>query len=458
MYDEKQMTEERTTSEFATTHLRTILAGCGIALSALLLAGCGDPPAQAKQGSGRPPETVAVQVQAAQARPVVRTVDVTGTLWGDQDITISAKVAGRIKEIYKDVGDRIAAGEALAQVDKTDYELEKRQKESAMQELLSRLGVDKMPGDDFDASNVPTVRRAFLQAANAEARYNRGKKLHEAVPPLISDQDFADLQTAWDVAKSGYDVELLTARGTVTEARSRQAETDIASQRLADTTVRAPVVAAPTTTTTTLSKSKSTLATTNPANTSFGVATRSVSVGEYVQIGAPLYRVIADDPIKLRASVPERFAGSIKVGQAVSLQVDAYRDQPFTGTLTRINPQIDPANRTFGVEAVFANGERKLLPGAFARASVATTVHDGVVFVPTAAVQTFAGASKVFGVDGGKAREFGVTTGKTVDGWVEIASGMDKPLDVVIRGAGRLADNVPVTIEQGGATTTRPAE
>jgi multidrug efflux pump subunit AcrA (membrane-fusion protein) len=428
----------------ATTSIATTL----LALLALLI-GCEDRSASAKPGGERAPEPIAVRVQPAQARSVVRTVDVTGTLWGDQDITISAKVPGRIQEIYKDVGDRVAAGESLAQIDKTDYELEQRQKQSAMQELLARLGVDKMPGEDFNASNVPTVRRAFLQAANAEARYNRGKKLHEQAPPLISDQDFADLKTTWDVAMSGYDVELLTARAIVVEARSRQAETDIAAQRLADTTVRAPVVAAPTV--------AAMPATTNPANTSFGVASRMVSVGEYVQVGAPLYRVVADDPIKLRASVPERFAGAIKTGQTVMLRVEAYSGQTFTGTLTRINPQIDPANRTFGVEAVFANPDRKLQPGAFARAEIATTVQEGVVFVPTGAVQTFAGASKVFGVVEGKAKEFPVTTGKTEIGFVEIVSGMDKPMDVVIHGAGRLANDVPVTIEPGG-TATKPAK
>jgi len=301
------------------------------------------------------------------------------------------------------------------------------------------LGIDRMPSDDFNASNVPTVRRANLQAANSEARYNRGKKLHEQNPPLISDQDFADLQTTWDVAKSGYDVELLTVRATVSEAQSRQTEVEIANQRVEDTTVRAPVVISP--------APAAGPTTTNPAGTSFGVAKRMVSVGEYVQIGAPLYRVVADDPIKLRASVPERFASAIKVGQAVTLRVEAYASDWFSGTLTRINPQVDPASRTFAIEAVFANSDRKLRPGAFARAYIATEVDEGVVFVPRAAVQTFAGASKVFGVEAGKAIEFAVQTGRTEDGWVEIARGMERPIDVVIEGAGRLANDMPVTIK-----------
>src|SRR5436190_292591 len=79
----------------------------------------------------------------------------------------------------------------------------------AMEETLAKLGLKELPSKDFDVTKVPTVVKARLQAENADARYNRGKKLFEAQPPLMSEQDFADLETALRVARSTYDVELL---------------------------------------------------------------------------------------------------------------------------------------------------------------------------------------------------------------------------------------------------------
>src|SRR5204863_6415050 len=137
--------------------------------------------------------------------PLQRYVEVVGTLWGDEDATISNKVPGKVIAIYADIGDRVASGEPLAQLLKADYELDRNQKQSALQESLAKLGLRELPTGDLDVNAIPAVRRAKLQADNAESRYNRGKQLHDETPPLLSDQDFADLRLAWEVAKSGYD-------------------------------------------------------------------------------------------------------------------------------------------------------------------------------------------------------------------------------------------------------------
>jgi multidrug efflux pump subunit AcrA (membrane-fusion protein) len=421
-----------------TRRFAAISLACGIAIG-LLNGGCNKREVRADARPG--PQEVVVQLGKSQSRTVERSVDATGTLWGDQDVTISAKVPGRVVQIFKDVGDRVAPGEPLVQIEKTDYELEQRSKELAAHEGLAKLGLTKLPPNDFDPSQVPTVHTAQLTAANAEAKYNRGRQLHDQAQPLISDQDFADLKTSWEVAQSKFDVEMMNARALLTDARSRQVDFEIATQQLADTTLRAPVPAVP--------SAPNMPTTTNPAATSFGVAGRLVSIGEYVKEGTPLYRIVADDPVKLRAFIPERYSGQIKVGQKVSLRVEAYTT-PFTGTLSRINPQIDPTNRTFMIEAIFANPDRKLQPGAFARAQIATHVQNDVIFVPQKAVNTFAGASSIFAVADGKAREIAVETGATDDGFVEITKGLKEPLDLVVSGAGKLATGTPVKVESGG--------
>ena len=106
--------------------------------------------------------------------------------YDNRDTGRSTKVPGRITQISKDVGDRSEAGEMLAQIEKTDYELARTQKQMAVQSALAKLGLTEMPGTKFDLNKVPTVERARLQSANAEAKFNRGKQLFEQKPPLIS--------------------------------------------------------------------------------------------------------------------------------------------------------------------------------------------------------------------------------------------------------------------------------
>jgi RND family efflux transporter MFP subunit len=173
-----------------------------------------------------------------------------------------------------------------------------------------------------------------------------------------------------------------------------------------------------------------------------------VSVGEYVREGTALFRLIDDSPVKLRATVPERYAANVKLDQPVRVRIEAYRDE-FEGRITRINPQIDPANRTFQIEVLVPNEQRLLKPGAFAQASVQTRQDENVVFVPRNAVVTFAGVDKVFTVDDqGKAVEHQVQLGPARGELVEVAKGLTGNEAVVIEGASRLATGVAVTVKE----------
>src|SRR3954465_899998 len=130
--------------------------------------------------------TVPVTLQAVRMMPVQRSVDVVGTLFGDEETVVSAKVPGRIIALFKDVGDTVAPGEPLVQLKQNDYQLAVAKAQLSLEESLAKLGLRELPPKDFDGTKVPTVVKAKLQAENAEARFNRGKKLFESKPPLMS--------------------------------------------------------------------------------------------------------------------------------------------------------------------------------------------------------------------------------------------------------------------------------
>src|SRR5688500_17906337 len=153
---------------------------CVCCLTLLGLGGCierEEANTNEKKPGARP--AVASRTVPVTTRPVQRTVEVVGTLYGDEETTISAKVAGRITAIHADVGDRLKPQQRVAEIETTDYDLMARQKELAYREVLAKLGLTELPAGEFDASKLPTVQKAKLQADNAQAKLNRGKQLHD---------------------------------------------------------------------------------------------------------------------------------------------------------------------------------------------------------------------------------------------------------------------------------------
>jgi RND family efflux transporter MFP subunit len=410
---------------------RKFAVAAGLALGLALIAGCKDGPAggtgagAGKSGGG---DRAAAQVQVAPVRvgSAWRTVEVTGTLFGEEEATIASKLSGRVESIDADVGDRAPSGTVLARIEARDYELGLAEAEAAKASSLARLGLKELPGPGFDLESLPTVRRARAEAANAAARLDRAKQLFEQTPPLISEQDFADIRTANDVARETAETELLTAQALIAESRAHETAVAMARQKLADTTIAAPAAAQ------------------GAAPVAYEVAGRTVSLGEYVTPGQAMFRLVAMDRIDFRANVAERFAGQVQRGQQVRVWVEAYAE-PFSGEVTRVSPQIDRDSRSFLIEVRIDNRDGRLKAGAFARGEVRLREEQGVTFVPASAIVTFAGVTRVFSVADGKAKEHRVRTGIRVDDQVEIIGGL--PVSgVVISGAAGLAEGVPVVI------------
>lgn len=379
---------------------------------------------------------VEVRVAPVMRRAVQRGIDVTGTLYGDDEAQIAAKTSGRVAAVPKDVGDHVAAGELLAQIDRTDYELERQQREAALREALAKLGLDQMPGADFDLATVPNVQRAGAEEHNAQAKFNRGKELHDNDPPLISDQDYADLQTALEVASRTVKTEMLVARTLLSQARSRAVDLAAAEQRLRDTEIRAPV---------------------RGDSEGYVVAQRLISTGEYVSEGKAVFALVDTDPIRFRAEVPERYAGEIHPGQAITIRVEAYAED-FVGKVARISPRVDPQSRMFLVESEIPNADGRLKPGGFARGRISTNMEEGVAFVPQSAVISFAGVKRIFSVENGKAVEHRIATGVQIDDSVEIVGGLPAGVMVVVEGVNKLAPGMAVNVAQTSPTAAARPE
>lgn len=175
---------------------------------------------------------------------------------------------------------------------------------------------------------------------------------------------------------------------------------------------------------------------------------RRVSEGAYVAAGTDIARLEKIDQLKVDFRVPEVFVGRLRPGQAVRVQLDAYGEQTFPGSVYALEPAVDEATRTVLVRARVANPQRKLRPGMFARVWAQLEVRENAVWVPEQAIVPRGQDAFVFRVVNGKAELVKVQTGVRKVGEVEIAKGITAGDLVVTEGVQRLGPGSAVNVMQ----------
>jgi RND family efflux transporter MFP subunit len=173
---------------------------------------------------------------------------------------------------------------------------------------------------------------------------------------------------------------------------------------------------------------------------------RLVSVGDYVIRGTKVASVMRTTPLRVELTVPGQYLSSIAAGRSVSLEVDAYPDKTFTGQVRYVSPAVRVDSRALVIEAVVPNESGELKPGLFATARIEQANRTPAVLVPASAIRTDAGVARVFLVSKeGTAEERIVTTGQTVDGQIELTSGIKAGDTVATSNVDRIADGVRIT-------------
>ncbi len=246
--------------------------------------------------------------------------------------------------------------------------------------------------------------KANLQLA--DMKFNRAKDLREK--SLISQQDYDD------------------SEAKLAEA---QAQFAVDKSRLDKTVIRAPF--------------------------SGILGVRNVSPGAYVRPGDDLVSLEETNPVKLEFRVPETYARSLRVGQKVSVGVDAYPDDKFTGSVYAIDPRVDTQTHSLLLRALVPNQKRALLPGMFARVELILATRSEALVVPEQAVVPMGNDLFVYRIVDGKAAQTRVQTGRRMQGKVEITSGLSKG-DSVITAGQKVRDGMAV--KTGGGAPEKDAK
>lgn len=277
-------------------------------------------------------------------------------------------------------------------------------------QLLARLNDDALK--DVVLSAKSGVRTAAEALAVAKRNADRAEKL--AAAGAVADRDLE--QARWSV---------MNAEAALADADARRAT---AEKQLGYTEIRSPIGGV--------------------------ISERQVNTGDNVSAGNPLFSVVDPTSLRLEAQVPVSSVGSLKVGTPVPFTIDGFADRQFEGTVTRINPAVDPATRQVRITVALPNRTGRLVAGLFAQGRVAVETREGLV-VPGSAIDRRGLRPAVTRIEGGVARRVEVAIGiedEAIDR-VEITSGIAVGDTVVIGGARGVA---PGTRIRPAATGERP--
>ncbi|MEO8574374.1 MAG: efflux RND transporter periplasmic adaptor subunit [Pyrinomonadaceae bacterium] len=327
---------------------------------------------------------IAITVAKTEARNVPAYIQATGSLNADETSDVAPKVAGKIANVSANVGQFVSQGAVIAKIDDSDARRELvgaqarvKQAVAGVRQAEARLGLE--PNGRFNASIIPEVRsagasyeQALAELKQAEANEKRYRELVETGD--VSMIAYENFRTARDTARARANAARQALEAQVNLARQNnqavksaeanveaaQTEVGTAQQALTDTVVRAPF--------------------------SGFVSARPVAVGEFVSTASIIATILRANPIKIQIQVAESDIPAVRIGRGVSVQVDAYPTRSFAGTVTAVNPAVDPASRSAIVEASIENPDNALRSGMFGTARITKDGGGTGVFVPKSAV------------------------------------------------------------------------
>jgi RND family efflux transporter MFP subunit len=352
-------------------------------------------------------------VEAAE-RPIARFIQATGTLMAEERADVAAETSGRVVAAPIERGTALGQGAELIQLSPAETDAQAREADANAAQIEARLGVTAEK--PFDVDSVPEVQNAKASYDLAQSEFARIRSLLDQ--RVVSQSEFDQRRTQVEATRQQYEAAKNGAAQQYQSLQAARARVSLARKALDDTIVRAPF--------------------------SGIVAERLVSVGDYVTRGMKVAVVVRINPLRAQLTVPEQFISAVAVGQPITFEVDAYSGRQFRGTIRYVSPTLQADQRALTVEAVVPNPGNELKPGLFATARIQQPKQTLAILVPVSAVQTAAGTSRVWVVNGDRVEERVVTIGQPLDTLVEVTSGLKAGERVATTNVAQLTDGMAV--------------
>lgn len=358
------------------------------------LFGTSDAAPRTAADSAPEPIPPAVTVADAALRTFRDQLFVSGTVVAREEALVGVQIDGlRISEILAEDGDRVAAGQVLARLDRSQLDALVAQNDAALARADATIAQARAQVEQTDAT-----------LAQVRADYERGRQLGLGV---LTQATLDQRQALAKATKAQLDGATSTLGVAIADKKSQEAQRRELEVRIARTEVRAPVAGI--------------------------VSRRSARVGALAMgSGEPLFRLIQDGALDLDAEAPDDALPRVTTGMPVEVTL-AAGEVAVTGTVRLVSREVDKATRLGRVRvALPASAQGRV--GAFASAVVQVAERDGVA-VPASAVARGERGRVVQVVRDGKVDVRRVETGLASRDLVELTDGVRAGEVVVARAA-----------------------
>lgn len=193
-----------------------------------------------------------------------------------------------------------------------------------------------------------------------------------------------------------------------------------------------------------------------PFNGKLGM--REINLGQYLGPGTTVTTLESIESDYIDFTLPQQHLDKLQVGMKVRVSEQVEGGKSFEGTVSAIDPSIDPRTRSIQVRATLPKGAEGLRPGMFLQVAVILPEQDDVVAIPMTAVVHASYGDSVFVVEnkpatqaGEKARKVArqkfVRLGEARGDFVSVLNGLEAGEEVVVSGGFKLRNDLPLVID-----------
>lgn len=338
-----------------------------------------------------PPRVSTVKPKRA---PGKSTLDLPANVQAVQETTVYSRANGYVRRWLVDIGDRVQAGQLMAEIDTPELDQELQQNRAMLGQRDAAVAQAKA---SLDLSN--TMLERYKQLAPSG---------------FASQQDLEQRQSQARVDEAN----LLAAQAAVAAQRANV-------NRLLELKSFARVM----------------------APFSGLVTVRNIDRGALVSATTRLYTLAATDPVRVFIQVPQSLAGGIEQGLRAKVSVRELPARAFEGEVTRTSGALDPSSRTLTVEIRVPNKEGALLVGMYAQVSLTLASSGNALRVPAAAILARSEGLRVavVGPDS-RIKLLPVTVSRDDGADVEISAGLNGDEDVVANPGARIEEGLLVAV------------
>lgn len=391
------------------------LASLILSAGAMFVALAGTAACNSGKPEAKAAELPSAQVAAAQRGNIAHNLSLAGQFQPYQVIDVHPKVAGFIKKINVDIGDKVKKGQTLAVLEVPELAAQVQGAQFEMQRAKDEI-----------ARAQHEVRRAEALHAALHTDYQRLADTAKAQPGLVAQQELDDAQAKDLSAEAQVDAAQAAASAAQQHAESARADDQRVEAMEAYTNVVAPIDGV--------------------------IIWRYADTGALIQSGTnsneqdiPIVRLSQSGLLRLRMPVPEDDVQFVREGEPIQVRVDAV-NRSFTGKVVRFTRNVNFETRSMETEVDVENRDLAIAPGMYANAQLQLARSDNVVTIPTEALVLRGAGESVYVLDAGnRVHVRSVQVGLRGSKLAEIRSGIEPGDRVILGGQEKYAEGEQVS-------------